>query len=181
MGVYGYVRKDFPFRTIEQLEALWRYDCDEIVIEEHDLKKDQELETLLSKIHINDVLVVASLEVFGKNLKKMATVFNILQAKKIQLISSVDDLDTSETPTFYNVFKIIATTDENCRVQKEQQKTITKSKTKAFIGRPRINGEKISRIQELHRETDKTLREIAKECEVSLGTAHKYINAIASE
>ncbi len=59
---------------------------------------------------------------------------------------------------------------------------LEKAKAKGKVGgRPTINPALIERIRLLHQVHRKTIREISTECEVSLGTVHKYITQMGAQ
>ncbi|MFU7520700.1 hypothetical protein ACM9HL_12740 [Vagococcus salmoninarum] len=66
MAIYGYIRKDFPVETTNQLEKVMSYKCREIFIEETNFSVRKELNKLLQQLRNEDQLVVYNLQVFGQ-------------------------------------------------------------------------------------------------------------------
>jgi DNA invertase Pin-like site-specific DNA recombinase len=64
-------------------------------------------------------------------------------------------------------------------ISERTSRGIQDAKVKGVIGgRPKVSDLKIEKIKYLYEKRGYTLREIADECEVSLGTAYKYIQKI---
>ena len=96
-----------------------------------------------------DELIVYELKSLGKSITQLATFFNL-----------VDEL--AEMESFI--------------ISERTTKGIQNARRSGRVGgRPKISEEKIEEIRYLYHNQSYTLRKIAEECNVSLGTAYKYI------
>ena len=86
MSVYGYVRKVYPINVTEQLKQIMPYACETVFIEEASLSDDSELNSLLDQIVTGDIVVVASLKVFGKSLSELIALLQFFYDKAIRLV-----------------------------------------------------------------------------------------------
>lgn len=175
MTKYGYIRKDIPCSTIKQLSLVDSYGCDELVFEGNDVTVDTELKKIVALVENEDVIICASLQSMGKSIRKLENIFNQIKEKKVRLICLEEGIDTQKNSSFYDYFYLFLNYEKamQSRITKE---SLNKSRQKGIrFGRPCINKKIVQRVCRLHEER-KTLREIAEECDISLGTAHKYVS-----
>lgn len=174
MTRYGYVRKDYPISTVEQLTNIMPYKCDELFIEEAKFEQEIELNQLLKKMNQKDQLIVYNFQVFGKNLKAFKQLVIELQKKKIRLISVEDEIDTETIVSFYKSALTIIKMFENNQGHLVRKSLERVKQSGSMTGRPAISDEVIKRILYLYKQ-GKPMREIASICGVSLGTVYKYV------
>lgn len=174
MTTYAYIRREFPNETCQQIEEIMVHNFDDLHIEEAPLNQDKVLRDLLAVLEKDDVLIIQSLGVFGKGIKGMGEVMAVLSRKGVKLISILESIEPNTPVPFYFIVEILAETIATCQSKKVRQ-SITESKQKGIVhGRPRIKDETILDIRRLYNRHKMSLREIAAECQVSLGTAYKY-------
>lgn len=177
MATYGYIRKEYPVPTTEQLKIMNEVSVDEVFIENSPFIEQDELKKMLLTMKSRDCIVVYNLRTFAQNFKKFKELLYYLSKKKIDLISLEDDINTIETPEFYEgVLAVFRMEEEHFKYQVKESVDLAKANGKE-IGRPKIKKETILLIQELAK-SKKTLREIADICNVSLGAVHKYVNKL---
>lgn len=175
MKTYSYIRKDYPVSTVKQMEVAMKWTCDTLIIENADLEEDEELNKLLASLEEKDKLIIYDLTVFGKSFLKLKDVFEVFAAKNIQLIMANKTMDIT-TGDFYSMAGELMVMEEKIRRDKTSMRIQKAKANGGKFGRPKISDEKMVKIQDLYFGQKMTLRKISNECEVSLGTVHKYIN-----
>ncbi|MBP1042337.1 recombinase family protein [Vagococcus sp. BWB3-3] len=174
MAIYGYIRKEFPTRTVEQLALLATYDCTDVYIDTEELTEDKELNRLLATLGPQDTLVIPSLAVFGKKLKTLGEIMAHLWELSVRLISLGEELDTRHSPYVYQMYGVVAQTEQACQKKISKQAMERVRAKGGVIGRPAISQETIEKIQTLAHQKY-SLRQISEVCDVSLGSVHKYV------
>lgn len=175
MGLYGYIRKNYPATTAEQINELVGYVCTEIVIEDYAFEEVRELDEMLEVLVPNDQIIVYDLRVFAKSIKELTELIQLLDEKEVRLISICDKLDTSIKSNLVEHLTVLVQMDSRHKrvvYQKRQEKTRLDGKQ---VGRPRVEEEIIKQMRFLFKNQGLTMREVAEECGVSLGTVHKYL------
>lgn len=176
MTVIGYAREDYPIQMSLQTSRLLAYECEQLFIDKRSFDEDKQLQLVLSKLKEDDVLVVESLSVFGKNLAGLITILEQLAKQNVRLVSISEMLDSEKQPDFYEHSVIIFNVISEQRSEYTKQRLEKYRLTGSQLGRPSIDDETIEKMQKLYEEKKMTLREIAAECDVSLGSVHKYVN-----
>lgn len=174
MATYGYVRKGFPCNETEQLTQIMVYQCDELFFESSSLLDAMELENLLTRLEPEDSVVVANLKVFGKNLQHLKPVIARFKEKDIRLISTGDYVNTQADTFFYPLFDIFSEMDFECKSERIKQQIVLAKEVGKNVGRPTLSEGTIERIYSLYHEYEWSMRRIANECKVSLGSVFKY-------
>lgn len=87
MATYGYVRREQPLPTNDQLKIVSDYDCQEIFIEQASYHHLKELKRLLEQLKPDDIVVISSLQVFGQTAKEARRILSSLRSKQVQVIS----------------------------------------------------------------------------------------------
>jgi DNA invertase Pin-like site-specific DNA recombinase len=157
MEKIGYVFSSLDDTYIkEQIEAIKNFGVKKIILDEEEF----------NSLRRGDELIVYELKSLGKSITQLATFFNFLEKKEVKLIiisknfNLVDEL--AEMESFI--------------ISERTTKGIQNARRNGRVGgRPKISEEKIEEIRYLYHNQSYTLRKIAEECNVSLGTAYKYI------
>lgn len=174
MTIYVYIRKDYPESLEEQIKKISDYKYDKLIIEDNVLDNHQELEKLLISLLERDYLIISDMRVFSSSFKAIKRIYMKLQEKEVTLISINERIDTSKSPNFFHDMIGILESDEKHRKYLVNI-NITKARNDGRIGgRPAISSETIEKIRDMYIHKKLTLREIAEECGISLGTAYKY-------
>src|SRR5699024_5508768 len=85
------------------------------------------------------------------------------------------EFDTKEQPDFYtNILLFIQSELHLYSYSTRKGLEIAKKEKGAILGRPKIEGEKIKRMQYLYAKEHQSLQEIAFQLNISIGTVHKY-------
>ncbi|WEG73112.1 hypothetical protein [Vagococcus intermedius] len=150
------------------------HNFDDLHIEEAPLNQDKVLRDLLAVLVKDNVLIIQNLGIFGKGIKGMGELMAVLSRKGVKLISILEYIESNTSVSFYFIVEILAETIATCQ-SKQVRQSITESKHKGIVhGRSRIKDETILDIRLLYNSHKMSLREIAAECQVSLGTSCKY-------
>ncbi|MBP1040046.1 recombinase family protein [Vagococcus sp. BWB3-3] len=174
MALYGYIRKNYPTKTIDQLKVMTSYACTEIFIEDEAFRADEQLINLLDTIQVEDQVVIYSLESFAKRLKDLGKILSMMKQKNIRLISLKEKIDTLHSADFYTHALLLIDFQAEYTgdlIKRGLQQSKLDGKT---FGRPTINENVVDKIQVLLNSKKMTMREVAEACQVSLGTVHKY-------
>lgn len=176
---YAYKTEDVEYLS-SQLECLDRYGCDRIVLEKDNLNTGAyshiELDNTISNMEAGDRLVIFELVCLGKSIIKLGEFIMELLQKGIDLIvlNSDGEFNSCDTKLFTSIALNIAKT-EKLIIRKRTTKGLKEARLKGnFAGRPRIPLEVIERVRFLYLQKRYTLREIANECRVSVGTVYNY-------
>lgn len=182
MTIYGYAYttedKDY---LAEQLENIGTFGCDTVILEpaaqDSGSLPHKELDMLLDKVTAGDQIVIYQLVCLGKSVIQLADLLVELKEKEVALkILKKDPVlaQLDEDVYLYMLEKIA-----------QMEKTIIRERTSRGLeearrhgrigGRPKISQETVERIRFLYHNNKYTLRQIAEECNISLGTAYKYI------
>lgn len=174
MTVYGYVRKGFPQSEIKQVEKIMQHKCEELFFENQLLCEEAKLKEMLEKLRPKDYVIIMTLKVFGKGLRELKTLMALFREKDIYFISIDDQVDTSNDPSFYKIFDLLLETDVVCRSERIKENINLARQGGRVIGRPAIDDHTIEQISFLYHEQKWSMRQIANECGVSLGSVYKY-------
>ncbi|MBP1042814.1 recombinase family protein [Vagococcus sp. BWB3-3] len=174
MAIYGYVRKGFPNNETEQLTSVMTYSCDELFFESSSLLEATELAELISRLKEHDSVVVASLKVFGMNLQHLRPILTQFQQLKVRLVSIIDHVDTEIDTFFYPLFDVFSEVDFDCKSERIKQQIVHAREIGKNVGRPTLDDPTIEQIYSLYHEYKWSMRRIATECNVSLGSVFKY-------
>lgn len=173
MTVFGYINGQLGTSETEQLNRLLgERDYDRLVVESDSLKTPSEWEKLEADLKLNDVVVIFNLQTLGTSLTKLGRRLERLAESQVRLISLEEGLDTSEPISFYETTELILTTE---RERRKTRMNVAISQHEGLWGRPTIDQEVIDCIQSLAKENNYSIRGIAMRCQVSVGTAHKYV------
>lgn len=176
MTVFGYVRKDYPSETSIQMKKLMELECEDFFIEKTPFNIDTELKAMLKSLKENDILIIASLASFGKGINDLKIIIDDIQRKKIRLVCLEEEIDTSKKYSFIEILNMINSLDKEVRSEKVKQALVDVKNSGKQLGRPTIDEETVQQIKKLHTEYRLSLRDIASQCGVSIGTVHKYVH-----
>lgn len=174
MTTYGYIRKGYSVSEKEQLTHVFPYDCDELFIEKSSILEDEKLNELMAGMKIEDTLVVINLQIFGKNVQQLIPMFELLAKNNIRLISIDEKLDTKRQPYIFSMIHILGNVDASCRSKRVKEQMENARVIGQTWGRPTLDFQTIGKIYSLYHQEKWSMRRIANECEVSLGSVYKY-------
>lgn len=163
---YIYLSMDDSY-TNEQIKAIQNLGITQIFFSEADI----------SIFHPGDELVIYELKSLAKTVTQVAAFMELLNKKKIQLtvLKKESFMELISNLQFQTILFDLAEVDRFA-ISERTSKGIKSAKQNGRIGgRPRISKQKIEHIRHLYHNLGYTYREIADTCEVSLGTAYKYV------
>lgn len=176
---YAYTSADKGYLS-SQLEGLGKYGCDRIVLETDAANTashpHDELEAALETMEAGDTLVIFELVCFGKSIIQLAEFIAELEERGIKLLvlEKEEGLENLDTEMYTEMIKSMAQM-EKLIIRQRTSRGLEEARRNGRIGgRPRISDETVERIQFLYNNNKYTLRQIAEECNISLGTAYKY-------
>lgn len=178
MRTIGYVNGAITdTETQKQLAALSKHKVELIITEETYNKTSEALEEIITVLTPGDKIIVEKIIYLSKSINQLSEFLQIIKEKEIELVvidkgkcfSKIDD------ELYMDILLQIAQ-DEKKVIKERTKQGILEAKRQGRVGgRPKISEEKIKRIRYLYHNQSYTLREIAEDCDVSLGTAYKYI------
>ncbi|QIL46346.1 recombinase family protein [Vagococcus coleopterorum] len=179
---YAYTTKDKTYLSA-QLEALGKNECDRIVLETDSFEQTShphvELEAAVAEMTKGDTLVVFELICLGKSIIQLADFISSLNDKGIKLVilSKPAELAHVDSSTYSLMVGKMAKMEKEIIRERTSRGLEVARQNGRIGGRPRISQETIEKIQTLYSDNKYTLRQIAEECDISLGTAYKYTQA----
>lgn len=173
MTMFAYVNAHPGVNETEQLTGLLGHDSyDHVLVESNSGKAPSEWERLESGLKPMDVVVVFSLQTLGTSLIALGNRINSLSKQQVRLISIEEGLDTANQMSFYSAIQLAMI---NERTARKNRMDLAISQHKGSWGRPAVDEEVINCIESLAKKEAYSIREIARICNVSVGTAHKYV------
>lgn len=180
MKVYGYARitTDETFITT-QMTALKNYHYHQLFIEslQIDDATSQELERLLELVQPGDKILVYDLTVFGKNLAGLSEILSYLHQQEVSLFLVKDKIDTNDPQIVSLCQNILYLASIEKSVMRENTlRGLNLARKKGKVGsRPTLPPKLIEHILYLYHQKGYSLKRISEECEISIGSVHKYI------
>ncbi|WP_314062736.1 recombinase family protein [uncultured Vagococcus sp.] len=176
MASYGYIKKTSEMaKIIEQVNTISQYEVANIFID--DETSSVEFQVLYESLTKGDSLVITSLSVFEQTLRQLEEFFLKLQELNIRLIIVNEGIDTNES-CFSHYCRIMLSL---VQMEKEVAKQLTfkrmaKARENGIVGgRPSLDQKVIDEIIYLRKQHKKSIRQIANECDVSVGSVYKYV------
>lgn len=165
----GYVNLDVLDDETAKIEmdAIHELKVDLIVHDEDDLYH----------LNIDSELFIYELKSLGKSVIQLEQFLPELIDKDIQLIIAKKDspLNKLARNDLFSVLLEIASSEHHV-IRQRTIKGLTEARRKGHLGgRPTISEETIEKIRYLYQNKAYSLRDVASECNVSLGTVYKYV------
>ncbi|WNQ12070.1 recombinase family protein [Paenibacillus aurantius] len=180
MAKIGYARVSTTDQSLDlQLDALKAADCIKVFQEKASGKKDdrKELEKALEYLREGDALVVYKLDRLARSTKKLIELSEVLEQKKIELISIRDNVDTT-TAVGKAMFRMLA-------VIAELERDIIRERTTAGLvaarargrkgGRPSTSAKKLEQAIKLYESKKHVIKEITELTGVSKATLYREV------
>ncbi|RSU00310.1 hypothetical protein CBF32_10625 [Vagococcus fluvialis] len=182
MKTIGYVYASSEESYVkEQIEGLKSVNIETVTVEEElnegISQNDDVLKEIVATLNSGDELVVYELRCLGKSIIQLAEFLAELKEKNIQLVvvkKGAAYSDIADGPYVEMILKIAEM--EKMIIRERTTKGLQEARRKGRVGgRPKISEETIEQIRFLYNNNRYTLRQIAEECNISLGTAYKYV------
>ena len=174
MKTIGYVYASSEENYVkEQIEGLKSVNIESVTVEEEVnegiTQNDDVLKEIVATLNSGDELVVYELRCLGKSIIQLAEFLAELKEKGIQLVV------VKKGAAYVEMILKIAEM-EKMIIRERTTKGLQEARRKGRVGgRPKISEETIEQIRFLYNNNRYTLRQIAEECNISLGTAYKYV------
>ncbi|MEG0285281.1 MULTISPECIES: recombinase family protein [Vagococcus] len=175
--VYNFYNKQF---VEKQFIELKKAGIETFIAEENndfeqkEKERDKKLNEIFLLLHEGDCLVIYDLSCLGKSIIQLSEFLELLRRKKIKLQILNKKMSQLSDDLYCDLIIEIAKAEKKI-ISERTTRGLDKARSEGRIGgRPRVSEETIERIRFLYKFRAYTLREIADECNVSLGTAYKY-------
>lgn len=165
-----FLRQQLAALCKENFVSLFVDDCQEGVSE------SSEFDKILRRLDKGDTLMVYRLDCLGKTLYQLKDFMNVLSEKGIRFVSLHEQIDIIdyEHSDLIKYLQVFIRMDSNLKSELTNRGILQARREGRVGGRPKITKDLIEKIQVLHNEKKYSLRRIAAECNLSLGTVHKY-------
>lgn len=171
----GYIRKNSDKKdVVQQIHAITNYGCEDIRIESNE-KNSEELWKAVNDLQKQECLVLCSWKDLGMRIKKVQAIIQTIANRGAGIIVLEKKFNSlhSESVTFVDIVNMLA--ESESKVISEH--TISSLKKIEVKGRPPIEQATKEKIFYLRNTKKQSYRKIAEECNVSIGTVYKYLNA----
>ncbi|MCY7771464.1 recombinase family protein [Bacillus haynesii] len=177
--IFGYVR---PFSQDKdlylQLNTLEKYGCDKIYKEQTSSAKNRpELEHMLNTLNSGDQVIVYKLYSIADTTRHLIDLVQMLQQKNVDLISIIDQIDTStdKGKIFFKLMERVG--DFQHDVLSESTKAgISEAKLKGKTGgRPRKPDYNVRRALDMYQSKKYSIAQITAETGISKTTLYRYL------
>ncbi|MBP1041145.1 hypothetical protein I6N95_09025 [Vagococcus sp. BWB3-3] len=141
------------------------------IISMRSLNNDGSINDLLHALDCSKELWVYNYRSLSLTIFEFSKLCTVLEKNQIALRF------INEKDTFLDVFQLVIVQEKavaSKRVKASARKT---RKINGAWGRPAIDSDIKKKIYHLYHVEKKTIREVARECQVSVGTASKYVNS----
>lgn len=176
--VYNFYNKNF---VEKQFIELKKAGVETIIAEESndfeqkEKERDKNLNEIFLLLREGDCLVIYELSCLGKSIIQLGEFLELLSDKKIKLQILNKRMSQLSDELYCDLIIEIAEAEKQI-ISERTTRGLEKARREGRIGgRPRVSEETIERIRFLYKFRSYTLREIAEECNFSLGTAYKYV------
>ncbi|CAM4002329.1 recombinase family protein [Catellicoccus marimammalium] len=165
--------------NLQAEEALINADCDDIMIEPFGYESGKAQYKVLSEtiqnLHAGDVICIYDVVDLQKSVIQLSAFFKEVERNDLQVEILNLGITGISMEKYIELIHNLANMEKNL-IRRRTSQGLKKARTEGRVGgRPRVSQETIDRIQFLY-DTDKySLREIAEQCGISLGTAYKYV------
>ncbi len=133
--------------------------------------------SFINNLSAGDQVIFYDLSCIGKSVIQLSDFLNYLSTKGINLVildKGIGDKEVSDEAYIQMLLKVADMEKEIIRDR--TTRGLQKARKNGRVGgRPKISNETIEQIRYLYNNNRYTLREIAEECNISLGTAYKYV------
>lgn len=180
----GYVNPFInPESTRKQLELLKKYEIKRVVTEESDYQEEKLLYEMIHVLGDKDKIFISSIDILRLPCIQLGEFLHQLSQKGIELeILTFDEHSNQINSKQYIEFLVELSEYEKYVCRERTVKGLNTAKKKGRIGgRPQISIKTIEKINFLYKNKKHSIREIARECNISVGTVYKYANKIEHE
>lgn len=181
--VVGYIRvSSIEQNLARQEETMKKYEADKIFSEKVSAKDTnrQELKTMLDYVREGDTVVIHDFSRLARSTKDLLEIVELLNKKKVSLISSKENVDSS-TPAGKLMLTMIGAINEfeKANLLERQREGIEIAKKQGkYKGRKEVKVENFENYYNKYKNRDLNKTQLAKELGVSRPTLDKLIKAL---
>ena len=180
----GYARVSTEEQSLNlQLDSLKKYGC-EVIFEEKlsgKTKNRPKLQEMIKTLRKGDKVVIYKLDRLGRSTKDLIELSELLNQKEVELVSVVDQLDTSN-PMGRFFFKVMASLAELERdILSERTKAgLNASRARGKVGgRPKIKSDKIDLAIKLYNSKMYSVKKIGKITGISISSIYRNLRTFS--
>lgn len=179
--VVGYARVSTQDQNLErQIDALNAYGIDRLYQEKMTGTRQHrpELDAMLSRLEEGDTVVVESLSRLGRSTKDLLTLIDLLEGKKVKLISLKENIDTSTSTgrLLITVLSALSQFERDVIVERTNEGLAAARARGRKGGRPPVNEAKVKQALKLYHTGEHTLREIEMLTGVKANTLYRRLH-----
>ena len=167
------MRIGFTFE--KKQEILLRQKCDKVVVGVEGASVTKTFEKFVRK-YLDDEIYLYRWDSSSMQLAQLYPAMTFLKenCKLLHFVEKVPRPQLSDLE-FFNLLYDFALVEVGIMKERTEKGIALAKNQGLYPGRPTIAQKRIEKIQRLYQTKKKTFQEIAEECEVSVGTVHKYV------
>lgn len=179
----GYARVSTKDQNLDlQIDALTKYECDEIFQEKISSGKERpELLKVLKYLRSGDIFVVWRMDRIGRSLVELLNIINDLNKRNISFVSIMDNIDTTSSMGKFqlSIFGAFSEYEKNL-ISERTKAGLEAAKKKGVVGgRPKGLTEEILKkaklVEKLYSLGELTIVEVCKNQKISRATFYRYL------
>ena len=179
----GYARVSTKDQNLDlQIDALTKYECDEIFQEKISSGKERpELLKVLKYLRTGDIFVVWRMDRIGRSLVELLNIINDLNKRNISFVSIMDNIDTTSSMGKFqlSIFGAFSEYEKNL-ISERTRAGLEAAKKKGVVGgRPKGLTEEILKkaklVEKLYSLGELTIVEVCKNQKISRATFYRYM------
>ena len=178
--IFGYCRVSTEEQILDrQIEAISKYNCDEIFQEKITGTKASrpELDKLKEKVREDDTIVIESLSRLGRSTKNLLELVEYFKTKRVKLISTKENIDT-DTATgkmLITVLSALSQFERDLTIERTKEGLAAARARGRKGGRPKADEKAISKAVKLYEGQKHSIKEIVALTGISQATLYRYI------
>ena len=178
--IFGYCRVSTEEQVLDrQLEALKKYNCDEIFMEKITGTKANrpELNKLKEKVREEDIVVIESLSRLGRSTKNLLELVEYFKGKKVKLISTKENIDTESATgqLLLTVLSAISQFERDLTVERTKEGLVAARARGRKGGRPKSDEKALNKAIKLYQSQEYSIKEIVSMTGISQSTIYRNI------
>lgn len=181
--IFGYARVSKLDQNLNrQIDQLTKYGIHKANIYQEKItgtKKDRpQLNKLLDDVQSGDLVVITELARLGRSTKDLIQIAELLNKKKVEIISLKEKLDTTTASgkLMFNMLSVLAQFERDVISERTIEGLKAARARGKMGGRPKINKDIIEKAILLYDSNTLDVKDICKMCNISKQTLYNYIN-----
>ncbi len=160
-------------------EMLAAAGCHKIFTDDIGRKEDRPgLDKALAFAKPGDTIVVWRLDKLGYSIKNLLSIVDVIKKRNLELISLEEAIDTTSAQgrMLFSVLETLSTFENNLTKERTSTGLAAARARGRKGGRPGLSPEKIELAKSLHRDANKSIKEICDQLGIHPSTLHKYVS-----